>query len=175
VSGTPWYEQEGTQYWLNVQAVFTNRFDPARHQGWGWKITRGMYPEAMPCASAVSTNNGASWYHDNLPTTPGYPREGEMFDLAFELTTTNAPSTNSTWYTGIRFTNIVVQSDLSRAWMWTTGYCGCGKQIIQESTNLLESPSGWVNVQTNPVPRTRNAWRVKPSGTQRYYRVQHKN
>ena len=169
VSGRPWLELKGTHYWVNVQAVFTNAFipteQPEMHGGWGWKTT----PNPQLCPSVVSnaTVDGGGWTVDIRPppVLPG------PFDLAFELTTTDIPATNSTWYQGMRFANAVTDHPATSAWLTSTGYCGCGKQVLQESTNLLQAAGGWRDVQTNVVPRYQNTWIVSPVKTQGLYRI----
>lgn len=165
----PWNEQEGVRYWLNIQAVFTNTFEPVEHGGWGWKITQDMYPTNDPCPSVFSTNGGVTWASDTLP--PTHPRSDMEFDLAFELTTTNMPATNSIWFTDVVFTNISIDTSLNRGRLWSVGCSGCGKQILQTSTNLMDGGPGWQSIVTNIVPRSTNIWSVDPQGSQRFYRV----
>ena len=115
--------------------------------------------------SAVS--NEISVWHEAVETYPGVP-----FDLAFELTTTNVPATNSLLFKPVGFTSIDVAADGSMLWIVTTGRCDCGYQVLQISTNLLEVGGGWVNVKTNPVPKDRNVWIVAPlPGEQGFHRV----
>jgi len=169
-----WHEEEGVRYWLNIQAVFTNEFqpNPGEHGGWGWKITEDMYPTNDPCASVYSTNAGLTWAHDRLP--PNHvPRPDSLFDLSFELTTTNPPSTNSVWFTPIAFTNIHVNANTRVGRMWTVGCNPCSRQILQGTTNLVGSPV-WTNVQTKTIPRSVNVWKALTPGTQGFYRVKQK-
>ena len=94
------------------------------------------------------------------------------FDLAFELTTTNLPWTNSVWFRPVAFTNVAIHTNMGIGWLVSTGRCGCGKQILQQSTNLLDPAGGWHDIQTNPAPKDKNTWVVTPlPGTQGFYRV----
>jgi len=166
VSGEPWLELQGTHYWLNIQAVFDDNFEPSEnvHGGWGWKTTAAT----THCSSVFSTNLGKAW----LVQGP------KKVDLSFELTTTNIPGTGTVWATDVVFTDIDADISNSLVTMWTTGYCGCGKQVLQESPDLLATNptvGGWRDSQTNPVPRSWNIWQSSPIWTQRLYRVIQKN
>jgi hypothetical protein len=159
----PWYELAGTHYWLSVQAVF----DPAvltntSHKGWGWKIAPPMW-ESCP---SVESTNGTNWAQAFL--VPPHPRAGEPFDLAFELTTTNTPPTNLA--VAVAFTNMAVYTNWNEVWLWSTGHCGCGYQVLQESPDLMQS-NGWADVGTNLHARPEYLWIANPIYTQRFYRV----
>jgi len=169
----PWYETNGVHYWLNIQAVFPVGFNPdqARHDGWGWKIT--PQENNFGCFSVFSTDTGTSWRSDTVGTDGGstHPRAPENFDLAFELTTTEMP-----WYTNAvvaGFTNMARAPVGGNLYLWSTGHCGCGKQILQESTNLTQGGvnAGWVDVWTNPHPTPQNLWWGQPVTTTRFYRI----
>jgi hypothetical protein len=159
-----WMETNGVHYWLDIQAVFDPSWNmgTAPHQGWGWKITH----EVTACNSMVNSNDMRGWQDAIMPV--GHPMELQPFDLAFELTTTNIPrQSNDFIYVG--FTN---QFNVNPAWhyMITTGHCGCGRQVLQQSSDLMNS-SGWKNIATNAWPRPVNMWRATPLSTQRFYRV----
>jgi hypothetical protein len=178
VGMAPWLEQAGEIYWINIQAVFSRGFDPgpqAGHYGWGWKISDSL-PDWQFCPSAVSTNNGSGWINPILPFYPGYPWSDMLFDLAFELTTTNIPPTNGfAQVVDVRFTNIAVNVGMDSAHMWTTGYCGCGVQVLQASTNILVPGGGWESIYTNTLPRPENLWTNLPAGPYKYYRIMQKD
>ncbi|HIE11035.1 MAG TPA: hypothetical protein EYP62_05425 [Kiritimatiellae bacterium] len=157
---TPWMETNGVPYWLNIQAVFGAEFTGQYHSGWGWKIT----PGTTGCYSAVSLD-GVSWTNDTLP--PPHPNAESYFDLAFELTTTNLPRTNLVIHAV--FTNIFRTNLPSGTYMWSTGYCGCGRQVLQVSSNLVAGT--WSDVFTNPTPRAENLWRGQAGATAVFYRV----
>ncbi len=160
----PWLETNETPYWLNIQAVFATNFVPgggAGHFGWGWKIT----DKPNGCDSIISTNGGVTWTTNALRAP--HPKEGQGFDLAFELTTPDI-ATNSNTVVTVAFTNSY-NAPVNSHYMWTTGYCGCGKQVLQETTNLVTGP--WIDLWTNPVPKQANLWKAVPLATQRFYRV----
>jgi len=162
----PWMETNEVHYWLDIQALYTNYV----YYPWGWKITTTN--DEQECDSVVFEGEMDYWTNTFLITeSQTHPREGQPFDLAFELTTTNIPDTNSLWAVDVKFTNIHINITSDFARMWTTGYCGCGKQILQESTNLLDGPGGWLDVQSNLVPRPENVWETSPAATQRFYRI----
>jgi len=180
VAGEPWYELAGTHYWLNVQAVFSQDFVPApeegSHTGWGWKIAPEEYTGMGMCPSAVSGANGAagSWVTALLPFYPAYPRSGQPFDLAFELTTTNIPPTNGfAVVTDVEFTDMSHDVPADRYRMWSSGYCGCGKQVLQVSTNLVHG--AWTDRETNALPRNVNLWIDEPISNKTFYRVKQVN
>jgi hypothetical protein len=149
----PWCEQAGTQYWLNVQAVFTNTFIPAPpgeggrdspHEGWGWKIS-GISPGLRLCPSVVSNlfPPSPSWHVSLLPAW--HPMWAKSHDLAFELTT-DKPNTNAT----IVITSF--QRDTNAlATTVSLGTAGAGWQYLQSCTNSLTN-AVWVDVETNAVP-----------------------
>ena len=164
VLGSAWTGTPSTQYWISVQAVFPANFETGLwHQGWGWKIA----PDLNLHPSAVSTN-GDPWVPDHL--LPPHLRAGQSFDLAFELTTTNIPK-----YAATVLTNLFVNTYASQAEMWSTGFCGCGILVLQESTDLTAT-NGWGDVITNALPRDVNFWRQgSAAATQRFYRIQLRN
>lgn len=169
-----WYETNGVHYWLNIQAVFSTNYSPGMspHGGWGWKIA----PNTQECLSAVSYDGGGSWRNDVVDTNvpPIHPRGSDNFDLAFELTTTNVPWQSNTLVL-VGFTNMGVAIVYSNAYLWTTGQCGCGKQVLQTSTNLLTGESAWADVFTNPLPRQVNYWTNSPLTNLLFYRVKQVN
>lgn len=164
VSGDPWYETNGVRYWLDIQAVYetSNPLNP-----WGWKIAANEPPWGCP---SVVEYGASGWVPDTLP--PSHPRPGMFFDLSFEVTTT-AIATNSNTLVNVVFTNMTMASPVAgyENYVMTTGYCGCGKQVLQASTNLLQGGAGWSNLQTNSLPRNVNLWKIAPVVTQRFYRV----
>ena len=164
VHGDGWPETATSQYWVNVQAVFPDSFTPGegQHDGWGWKIT----PELQLVPSAVS-NSLAGWRHDKLLYP--HPRSNQVFDLAFELTTTEVPETNSPWATDVAITDINVHRPSDSVTLTSTGDCGCGVQVLQQATNL--QAGGWDVMWTNDVPRPENVWWIMPVETQRFYRI----
>jgi hypothetical protein len=167
----PWLETNGVHYWLNIQAVFATNFMPgSTHTGWGWKITPAR--DNHECFSAVSRDNGANWTHDKVEVDGGlmHPRHEQEFDLAFELTTTNVPW-NTNWFVDVVFTNIALSRTWDRFAMWSTGYCGCGRQILQMSPDLLLGEPAWWDVSTNSLPRPDNLWLDAPLSTQRIFRI----
>lgn len=171
VTEEPWHEEEGVHYWLDIEAVFDDGFrpdeGPLSHAGWGWKITLADAGQAE--WSAVSNVMSIGWAQDGL--TPPHPRVGESFDLSFELTTTNVPHAGSFIGSDVRFTDLVVDINGDTAWLWSTGYCGCGVQILQESSNLTNPSAGMVDIATNQLPLSESIWMVDPVGDQRFYRI----
>lgn len=157
----PWLETNAVHYWLDIQALY----DEAPYYPWGWKITDAEHTQL--CGSAVSID-GVNWTNASLVGWPLHPREGQPFDLAFELTTTDIPPTNGPLAV---FTNMAVPSAAGSTYLWTTGHCGCGRQKLQESSDLRAGEPGWLDVATNPLPRQANFWSVTPLSTQRFYRV----
>ncbi len=164
-----WAETNSVHYWLNIQAVFSTNFIPGLvHSGWGWKIA----PNTQACISAVSIDDGRTWRNDTVGVDGGpvHPREGDNFDLAFELTTTNVSGGN--YFVDVLFSNIVTRAASDYAFMVSTGWCGCGKQVLQSSTNLKAGEAGWVGTQTNVTPRPVNFWTNSPLNKLRFFRVQ---
>jgi hypothetical protein len=102
---------------------------------------------------------------------PPHPRANTNFDLSFELTTTNIPGTNQFSVSFVRMERLT-SPDAAR--LWTTGYCGCGQQVLQTSRDLIQGAAGWTDVQTKPVPRPVNVWKLVPPGPTNYYRVRMK-
>lgn len=139
----PWYEEEGVHYWLNIQAVFPGSFDPEipLHDGWGWKIT----PETNLCTSVISSNGGA-WYAAQLPVDPDYPRSGELFDLAFYLTTDGVGTNDS--YEPITISNLVFSGNNLQ--IMSFGDAGAGVQVLQYCSDLMTT--NWTDVVTNSLP-----------------------
>lgn len=160
---TPWLETNGVHYWLDIQAVFSTNFFVGEHRGWGWKITPSNHNQE--CRSAVR-DEGGMWRNEMIEAPN--PRAGEQFDLAFELTTTNIPPTNGVL---VVFTNMAATAAVNSAYLWTTGHCGCGRQVLQESSSLRVGEPGWSDVATNALPRQENFWSAAPLSTQRFYRV----
>lgn len=168
---SPWMESGGVHYWLDIQAVFPPEFDPesGRHRGWGWKIT--PEEENRECFSVFSTDAGSTWRGDTVGTDGGplHPRASQNFDLSFELTTADIPApTNAI---PVVFTNMGRWVSASNLYLWSTGHCGCGKQVLQVSSNLLTGEPGWADVWTNPLPRPENLWWSVPASTLKFFRV----
>jgi hypothetical protein len=161
VSGEPWDEVSGVQYWLDIQAVFGPGFVTGEvHNGWGWKIKENP-TEIDLCPAAYSPNGGVSWNTDSLPfphpACPQGPTNCPPYDLAFELTTTRLPTnTAQLGFSMPEFTDITIGADLTT--LVSTGDCGCGVQVLQTSTNLC---GGWSDVFTNKAPRQVNTWLTK--------------
>jgi len=159
-----WMETNGGHYWLNIQALMNPAWIPGQsHNGWGWKITTNVteYP------AQVSVDNGLSWITMLLP--PNHPLGPIPMDLSFELTTADI-ATSGAYVVEAVFTNIYLPSGHVLP-MVTRGYGGCGKQILQRSTNLVHGEAGWVDVNTNLYPRQENWWVQPPSYTAVNYRV----
>jgi hypothetical protein len=174
VSGKPWFELEGTQYWLNIQAVFDDSFDPGpSHRGWGWSISPPL--GLTPCPSVFMTNIVSGWEHAIME--PPHPLVGAPIDLAFELTTTQIPSNNSPWSSTIVLSNLVVDPvpPHMEVELVSHGYCPCGIQVLQQSVNLTNASAGFYDVQTNWVPRAVNTWRVPRWSSNSFYRVRETN
>lgn len=170
----PCFETNGVRYWIDIQAVFSTNFlmqpGGAPHQGWGWKIT----PSTNLCPSAVTWAFNPAWTNEVLGQLDTlHPRSNEYFDLSFELTTTEI-GTNTNNVVNVVFTNMA-----RSAWpgnpllMLSTGYCGCGKQVLQASASLGGDgpPQNWVDIQTNLAPRQQNLWTAARDATQKFYRV----
>ena len=141
----PWYELAGTHYWINIQAVLPVGFQPLEdpHRGWGWVTT----PQVDKCSSAKS-HNGTIWVPGHEGDEPPFE-----FDLAFELTTTEIPATNSPWYKPVRFNDMGLDSSgATSGWLVSTGGTVCGIQVLQEATNLLDTPVNWYDITTNTMP-----------------------
>lgn len=168
VYGAPWYEQAGTHYWINIQAVFDDAFVPGEesHGGWGWKTTPALHLDP----SAVSHDGGMVWTHDGLP--PPHPLEGAPFDLAFELTTTDVPPLHSPGYVEPAITNLTWHSGAVQGWVTSLGDCLCGYQVLQSATNLLDTPSAFGDLHTNYWPRAVNVWPAASTNRHTYFRVQ---
>lgn len=162
VDSSSWMETNGVRYWLNIQAIFSSNWVPTQvHSGWGWKTT----PQPTGAYSAVS-RDGVQWTNDVI-ADPTHPNAGTNFDLAFELTTTNLPLTNR--IINAVFTNIFLTNFPGEVYLWSTGYCGCGKQILQVSSDLVSG--AWADVYTNPAPRSENLWRGQSGSPHVFYRV----
>jgi len=158
---SPWYETNGVRYWLDIQAVFASNWTPSVYQGWGWKVTE----IETGCLSVASSDGGITWTNPVFEVP--HPKAGQYYDLSFELTTTNLP-VKSNSVIDVVFTNVAA-TNATYFFMWTTGYCGCGRQVLQVSTNLLGGT--WVDVTTNQAPRQENLWIGTPLASQRFYRV----
>ncbi|MFH0954130.1 MAG: hypothetical protein V1873_07355 [Verrucomicrobiota bacterium] len=159
----PWLEQEGVQYWLNIQGVFTNTWLPGRHQGWGWKLAE----KTNLCGSMVSFNGGIFWSTNALQAP--HPLAGQAFDLAFELTTTNIA-----WATNVvrpALTRIAAMQGINNTFLWSTGHCGCGQQVIQAATNLVGGEPVWLDLYTNNLPRPDNFWTTSPLISNEFFRI----
>jgi hypothetical protein len=175
----PWDESENVIYWLNIQAVFTNGWQPGMqdpdhpglyHYGWGWKTTSNQWNDV----SVIATNSmaaGPMWTPGEYPSD--HPLHGQPMDLAFELTTdkmrTNWP------VSPIEFKYITHTNPAGI--VGSLGDAGVGVQILQRATNLLGA-SVWFNVQTNPAPHGlpyTNWWLEVPISTNQYYRIQQTN
>ena len=188
VSGEPWLEQTNGHYWLDIQAVFTNVFVPytdnpvpGTHAGWGWKTTFHV----TNCVSVFSKQGGISGsWQEAFRTLP----EHRPVDLAFELTTTNVPPPGSTndWlaagpfqFTNIWWRNVQVLSNgtpvwTDEVWLYSEGECGCGKQVLQMRSNLVEG-TDWTDIVTNYVPRPFNIWTVTSDEPVEFYRIRFEN
>ena len=161
----PWYETNGGHYWLDIQAVFSTNWEPgAVHNGWGWKTTPQTSQNA--CVSMFSSDGGLTWTTNCYPA--GHPLAGQSYDLSFELTTTNLP-VQSNMVINVVFTNVFRTNFPGETYMWSTGYCGCGKQVLQVTTDLVAG--AWADVFTNPAPRSENLWRGQTGSTHLFYRV----
>jgi hypothetical protein len=71
------------------------------------------------------------------------------------------------------FTNMYT-TNVTGMFMTTTGYCGCGKQVLEETHHLggdVQGAENWVGIFTNVAPRQVNLWRALPVSSQRFYRV----
>ena len=168
----PWLETNGVHYWLNIQAVFETNFVPGNpHFGWGWKISDPV--DTKLCFSAVTTNGGISWTNDTVQTDGGiaHPRALEHFDLAFELTTTNIPLSG----TYSAFTNMMLTNVTQGIYLWSTGHCGCGKQVLQSTPDLMTNINAWTDITTNALPRPENLWHDTTITNQQFYRIKHVN
>lgn len=141
----PWNEVEGTHYWLNIQAVVPQGFqsEEAHYNGWGWLTTF-----TTNLCSSVKTINGTNWGSGEI----GEGALAEPYDLAYELTTTEVPGTNSPFYKPVRIIEFDIQTN--NIMLVSTGGCSCGVQVLQESTNLLDNPIAWDDVATNMIPNT---------------------
>lgn len=165
VADGPWFETNEVHYWLDIQALYTS---PVSSWAWGWKITSP--DQDRLCGSAISTNGGIVWTNALLTGWPLHPREGLPFDLSFELTTTNVPWTSNTVVPAV-FQAMSVPAYSNAAHLWSAGRCGCGRQVLQASSNLPAGEAGWFDVWTNALPRPTNLWWEGPLSTVKFYRV----
>ena len=188
VSGEPWLEKADGHYWLDIQAVFTNAFYPwiedpvpGKHAGWGWKTTTNI----TGCVSMFSEAEGmpGSW-QEAFRTEPAVTN----VDLSFELTTTNVPPPGSTnnWldegpfqFTDMWLREVQVLSNgtpvgVDEWWLYSQGECGCGRQVLQLRSNLVEGID-WVDIATNYVPRPLNIWTVPYDEPVEFYRIRLEN
>ena len=171
----PWNEVEGEHYWLNIQAVFDNRFVPAPsegaglispHEGWGWKIA-GVDEKVNLFYSVVQTNFvSGTWDVSVLPFW--HMANGLPHDLSFELTT-DQPNANAVIeITSIQRATNALATVTSRGTGWA------GVQVLQRCAALKPTPA-WMNVMTNEVPfppLALNTWLRFPSpNTNEFYRV----
>lgn len=171
---SPWLETNGVVYWLGIQAVFPPGFIPEQGgplAGWGWKTT--PLTNRWNDASVVSNGATAGWQpaaYSNHPFAP------QHCDLAFELTT-DKPGSGTNWWNQpivIRDLNLLTNSDGRVA---SVGDAGAGVQILQYSTNLLNT-NIWTAVATNPLPLPApytNYWKDVPgTNALRFYRIMQK-
>lgn len=168
---SPWFETSGVVYWLGIQAVFPPTFVPEQellHKGWGWKTTPLI--NRWNDSSVVSNAAGPGWQ-------PGvYPQNHPLFpqhcDLAFELTTDEPGSGTNWWNQPVvirqfsRQTNSIINAG-------SVGDAGAGVQILQYSTNLLNT--NWSDIATNPLPLpapyTNYWWNIPGTTPIRFYRI----
>lgn len=154
-------------YFLGIQAVY---FAPPENP-WGWKIATTTPDGGDSLGTRVSINDGP-WTVDLLPLIhPRYGEQGGQYDLAFELTTTDIPDPMSWWWQDVVFTNAEALKAANEMRLQTVGYCGCGSQTLQESTNLLDTAGGWTDVETRSVLRPQNEWIRNPIPGHRNYRI----
>ncbi len=162
----PWNEVKDEHYWLNIQAVFPQSFVPGNDpiDGWGWVTTPGI----DQCPSAKSAD-GTNWVVAGT--------ELEPFDLAFELTTTEIPATNSPFYKPVKFIDLGLDAPgATSGWLVSTGGTVCGIQILQEATNLLDTPINWVDLVTNTMPNPLPyVWQGMIDEDILFYRIMQKN
>lgn len=159
----PWPETNGGHYWINIQGVFETNWLPSRHAGWGWKLAESK----DLCPSMVTIGDGWGWRVTNMP--PPHPLQGLTYDLAFELTTTNVDWSSNAVQPG--FVRMYLSGYTNTVHLWSTGYCGCGKQVIQSSTNLVMGEAGWVDQATNKNPKPQNLWPVSLALTNEFFRL----
>ena len=161
-----WLETNNVHYWLDIQAIFDPAFiqpEPP-HQGWGWKITT----DTNLCLSVVKQGS-SDWTNDVVQ----YPWTNREADLAFELTTTEIPTNPPAV---IRFTRMRRDAlTANNLYMWSTGYCGCGKLVLQQSTNLPAGDPAWSDAWTNPLPRPENLWKSAANPRFEFYRLRQTN
>jgi hypothetical protein len=74
----------------------------------------------------------------------------------------------------ITFTNAAYGSPIGPL-LVSTGCYGCGKQVLQVSSNLTVGGPGWSDLATNAYPRPQNLWRVQPPATGLFYRIKATN
>lgn len=145
----PWMEKTNGHYWLNIEAVFDDLFNPeqAEHGGWGWKIT-GPAAAIRECPSMVYDRQGGGWHVAVFPPDYIPERVGLEFDLAFELTTdevtTNVPANT------IVITNAYSTNFLGGDTIMSVGTSGVGMQYLQYTTNLMTG--AWSNIMVKPAP-----------------------
>ncbi len=173
--GSPWLETNGVVYWLNIQAVFPPEFEQGgsgegSHTGWGWKTTP---PTNRWNDASTVTSNGLPWAIGVYPAPPRL--KGQPCDLAFELTTDEVGGGTNWWNQPIRITQISKTATTPAA-LASVGDAGAGVQVLQASTNLVDT--NWVSLVTNtlplPAPNT-NMWTDAPAAeTTRFYRVMQK-
>ncbi|MCK5528679.1 MAG: hypothetical protein KAI74_03265, partial [Kiritimatiellae bacterium] len=158
----PWYGLAGTQYWITIQAVLPDSYVPAQagYDGWGWLTTT----QTSLWTSVVSSN--AIMWNTSVPAV----------DLAFELTTTDIPETNSPFYDPVEVLSLEFTGSGGEGYIVTTGGVACGVQVLQETTNLLTTPTSWEDVATNSLPNPSSfIWRGTPVDDMLFYRIMQRN
>lgn len=76
----------------------------------------------------------------------------------------------------IRFTRMRRDAlTANNLYMWSTGYCGCGKLVLQQSTNLPAGDPAWSDAWTNPLPRPENLWKSAANPRFEFYRLRQTN
>lgn len=170
VSGAAWPLEAGQTYWISIQAVFPQNFDPVGDlpEGWGWAIS--PLPASTLCQPVVSNNASGAWSSELLPVP--HPYHGDRFDLAFRLGTHTIPQEGSLYDNDVFFDTWSMDRATGLLRAASTGACECGRQVLQTSTDLTGMEGGWTTVATNPLPHPdSNTWFVDPSTPQRFFRI----
>ncbi len=173
ISGVPWNVTPNERYWLDIQAIFAQGFDPNQgqmgHYGWGWKTT----PEITHNGSVVATNNSMpfAWYTGLYPA--GHPFAGSPADLAFELTTDKV-GTNR-WHAAPEIIGIVIPTDTSNTVLVASvGDVLAGEQQLRMETALTNATfSTTVDNLTVPFPPPATNWftTVVTTNLWEFYRI----
>jgi len=173
ISGVPWNVTPNERYWLDIQAIFAQGFDPNQgqmgHYGWGWKTT----PEITHNGSVVATNNSMpfAWYTGLYPA--GHPFAGSPADLAFELTTDKV-GTNR-WHAAPEIIGIVIPTDTSNTVLVASvGDVLAGEQQLRMETALTNATfSTTVDNLTVPFPPPATNWftTVVATNLWEFYRI----